>query len=36
MNITTLLFIYTVVIYAVGVVIGRMSKRLDYENKKQE
>ena len=31
MNIVTLLIIYTVVIYTIGVIVGRVSKRLDYE-----
>ena len=33
MNIVTLLIIYTVVIYTIGVIVGRVSKRLDYEKK---
>ena len=36
MNIATWMVIYTVVIYALGVAVGRVSKRMDYENKKQK
>ena len=31
-----LIFAYTVVIYMVGVIIGRISKRLDYEKEESK
>lgn len=33
MNVAIFMFVYTVIIYALGVAVGRVSKRLDYENK---
>ena len=36
MNIATFLFAYTAVIYVIGVMVGRMSVRLDYEKKRQK
>lgn len=36
MNIAAFMFAYTAVIYIIGVMVGRMSVRLDYEKKRQK